>query len=236
LNAQRAQGSGQPVAKSVIRKDAGGRGGTGNDLRRGAMVVRISGKNFSIGEALRVHVRTRVESAVSRYFDGSVSGHIVLDHEGSGYRTDCTLHLASGVSMHAEGRAQEPYASFDQAADRLERRLSRYKRRLKEHHSAFEPNATAQVEGEVIADYVIEGPEDVGEGIIFHPVVVAERTSAMKTMPVSEAVMELDFTGAPVHVFRHAGNGRVNIVYRRPDGNIGWLDPGAAERASAPGP
>ena len=196
------------------------------------MVVRISGKNFNIGEALRVHVRDRVDSAVARYFDGSVSGHVVLDHEGSGYRTDCTLHLALGVSMHAEGRAQEPYASFEQAADRLERRLSRYKRRLKEHHSGFEPNAAAQVDGEVIADYVIEGAEDAVDGTTFHPVVVAERTSAMKTMPVSEAVMELDFTGAPVQVFRHAGNGRVNIVYRRSDGNIGWLDPGAADRTS----
>jgi ribosomal subunit interface protein len=196
------------------------------------MVVRISGKNFNIGEALRVHVRERVEGAAARYFDGSVSGHVVLDHEGSGYRTDCTLHLASGVTMHSEGRAQEPYASFDQAADRLERRLSRYKRRLKEHHTATALNLTAQVAGEVIADYVLQGPEDDDAGTDFHAVVVAERTSAMRTMPVSEAVMELDFTGAPVQVFRHAGNGRVNIVYRRPDGNIGWIDPGAADSSS----
>ncbi len=198
------------------------------------MVVRISGKNFSIGEALRTHVRTRIESAVTRYFDGSVTGHVVLDHEGSGYRTDCTLHLASGVSMHAEGRAQEPYASFDQAADRLERRLSRYKRRLKDHHPAVAPNATAQVAGDLMADYEIQGPDDDDDagGGDFHAVIVAERTSAMKTMPVSEAVMELDFTGAPVQVFRHPGNGRVNIVYRRPDGNIGWIDPGAGDRAS----
>ncbi len=196
------------------------------------MVVRISGKNFSIGEALRLHIGDRVDSAASRYFDGSVTGHVVLDHEGSGYRTDCTLHLASGVSMHSEGRAQEPYASFDQAADRLERRLSRYKRRLKEHHPGIAPNITAQVAGDVIADYVIQGPEDEEVGSDFHAVIVAERTSAMKTMPVSEAVMELDFTGAPVQVFRHAGNGRVNIVYRRPDGNIGWIDPGALDGAS----
>lgn len=196
------------------------------------MVVRISGKNFNIGEALRVHVRERVESAASRYFDGSVSGHVVLDHEGSGYRTDCTLHLASGVTMHSEGRAQEPYASFDQAADRLERRLSRYKRRLKDHHSGAAPNMMAQVAGDMIADYVIQGMDDEEVGSDFHAVVVAERTSAMKTMPVSEAVMELDFTGAPVQVFRHAGNGRVNIVYRRPDGNIGWIDPGAVDKAS----
>ncbi len=194
------------------------------------MVLRVSGKNFDIGEALRIHVRERVEAATARYFDGSVTGHVILDHEGSGYRADCTLHLASGVTMHAEGRAQEPYASFEQAADKLERRLSRYKRRLKDHHPAS--NSMAQVAEDRVADYVIQEPEDAEFGTDFHPVVVAERTSAMKTMPVSEAVMELDFTGAPVQVFRHAGNGRVNIVYRRPDGNIGWIDPGAPDKAT----
>jgi ribosomal subunit interface protein len=167
--------------------------------------------------------------ATSKYFDGSVTGHVILDHEGSGYRSDCTLHLASGVTLQAEGRAQEPYASFEQAAERLEKRLRRYKRRLKGHHP-MSLSSTAAVADVIVADYVIEAPVDAGvEGTEFHPVVIAERTSALKQMPVSEAVMELDFTGAPVQVFRHAGNGRVNIVYRRSDGNIGWIDPGTPE-------
>lgn len=196
------------------------------------MVLRVSGKNFDIGESLRTHVRDRVESAASRYFDGLVTGQIVVDHDGPGYSTACTLHLSSGVTLHSDGYAPEPYASFDQAADRLERRLSRYKRRLKDRHPASAPNHTAQVAGEIVADYVIQGPDEEDVGSDFHPLVVAERTSAMRVMPVSEAVMELDFTGAPVQVFRHASNGRVNIVYRRPDGNIGWIDPGAPDRAS----
>lgn len=193
------------------------------------MVLRVSGKNFDIGEALRLHVRQRVEAATSKYFDGSVTGHVILDHEGSGYRSDCTLHLASGITLHAEGRAQEPYACFDQAADKLERRLRRYKRRLKDHHLAVQIEAKAEVAAALVADYVIEAPGDEGLDGEFHPVVIAERTSSLRQMPVSEAVVELDFTGAPVHVFRHAGNGRVNIVYRRSDGNIGWVDPGASE-------
>ena len=196
------------------------------------MGLRVSGKNFDIGEALRQHIRERVETAAARYFNGSMTGLVVLDHEGSGYRTDCTLHLASGTTLHSEGRAQEPYASFDQAADRLERRLSRYKQKLKEHHPVSPSNGTDQVARDVIADYVIQGPDEDELETEFHPLVIAETTSAMKTMPVSEAVMDLDFTGAPVQVFRHAGNGRVNIVYRRPDGNIGWIDPGASGGAS----
>ncbi|MBX9739177.1 MAG: ribosome-associated translation inhibitor RaiA [Beijerinckiaceae bacterium] len=201
------------------------------------MVLRVSGKNFDIGEALRLHVREKVEAASSKYFDGSVTGHVILDHEGSGYRCDCTLHLASGITLHSEGRAQEPYASFDQAAERLEKRLRRYKRRLKDHHTSYAASASAPAAAdEMVADYVIEAPaHDADEGNEFHPIVIAERTSALKNLPVSEAVMELDFTGAPVHVFRHAGNGRVNIVYRRSDGNIGWIDTAAPEPAEAAG-
>ncbi len=196
------------------------------------MGLRVSGKNFSIGEALREHILDRVNASSARYFDGAVTGHIVVDHEGSGYRTDCTLHLTSGTTLHSEGRAQEPYASFEQAAERLEGRLRRYKRRLKDHHAGGSQHHAVQLAGETIADYVIQGPEDDDEGTDFHPVVVAERTSALKTFSVAEAVMELDFTGAPVQVFRNAGNRRVNIVYRRPDGNIGWIDPEPSDGAS----
>lgn len=191
------------------------------------MGLRVSGKNFNIGEALRGHVQSRIEAAAAKYFGGSIVGHVVLDHEGSGYRTDCTLHLSSGTTLHSEGRAHEPYASFEQAADRLEGRLRRYKARLKHHHG----NGNAPVSpaaGEVVPDYTIEAPgEDHPDEGTYDAVVIAETTRALRQLSVSEAVSDLDLTGAPVLVFRHAGTERVNIVYRRPDGNIGWLDPGA---------
>ena len=190
-------------------------------------MLRVSGKNFSIGEAMRDHVIARIDTATQKYFGGGVTGHVIIDHEGSGYRSDCTLHLASGVTMHVEGRAHEPYASFDQAAERLERRLSRYKRRLKHHHAG----GSAQGDSvETVRDYTIEAPvHEDSEDAVFHPIVIAERTQGLKQMPVSEAVIELDFTGHAVLLFRHATSGRVNVVYRRPDGNIGWLDPAAME-------
>jgi ribosomal subunit interface protein len=195
------------------------------------MGLRVSGKNFSLGDALRQHVLTRIETASAKYFDGSVTGHVVVDHEGSGYRTDCTLHLTSGMTLHSEGRAQEPYASFEQAADRLEARLRRYKTRLKGHHTAA---AAAQPTTlETVSDYTIEPPgSDHAEAEVYHPVVIAETTRTLKELPVSDAVRDLDLSGAPVLVFRHVSSGRVNLVYRRPDGNIGWLDPGAAERGA----
>jgi ribosomal subunit interface protein len=190
------------------------------------MTLRVSGKNLAIGESLRQHVHEKVEAAVGRYFDGTVSGHVVITPEGSGYRSDCTLHLSSGMTLQSEGKAQAPYTSIDQAVDRIEKRLRRYKRRLKERHAGAngaEPETELRT---VVANYLIETPdEDKEENGEFAPVIVAEGSARLKSLSVASAVMELDLTGAPVVVFQHAGSARLNIVYRRRDGAIGWLDP-----------
>jgi ribosomal subunit interface protein len=193
------------------------------------MTVRVSGKNLDIGEALRQHVLDKVEATVTRYFNGSVGGHVVMTREGSGYRSDCTLRLSSGVSLHAEGRAHEPYLCFEQAADKIESRLRRYKTRLKGHAAASGANTRGKVE-----NYLIESPREEQEEPAggFNPVVVAEGTEDLKSLSVASAVAELDLTGAPVVVFQHAGSGRVNVVYRRRDGAIGWIDPHAAREPS----
>jgi ribosome hibernation promoting factor len=185
------------------------------------MTLRVSGKNLDIGESLRQHVLEKVQAMVAHYFNGSVGGHVVIAREGSGFRSDCTLRLSSGVSLHAEGRAHEPYPCFEQAAGKIEGRLRRYKKRLKGHAGAPAKDGLAKV-----ANYVVEAPheeEEPAEG--FNPVVVAEGTEALKSLSVASAVAELDLSGAPVIVFEHAGSGRVNVVYRRRDGAIGWLDP-----------
>jgi ribosomal subunit interface protein len=193
------------------------------------MTLRVSGKNLDIGEALRHHVLEKVEATVTRYFSGSVGGHVVMTREGSGYRSDCTLRLSSGISLHAEGRAHDPYLCFEQAADKIERRLRRYKTRLKGHVGPSAANARGKV-----ANYLIEQPGEEEEEPAggFNPVVVAEGTEELKSLSVASAVAELDLTGAPVIVFQHAGSGRVNVVYRRRDGAIGWLDPQAPREPS----
>jgi len=198
------------------------------------MDLRVSGKNFNIGEAMRQHVTDRIGASVQKYFDGGVTGHVVVDHEGGGYRADCTLHLASGVTLQSEGRAFEPYASFEQAAERLDKRLRRYKRRLKDRHAAAHPPVDAAAE--TFASYVLEAPEEEEvESGAFNPVVVAEKTSTLRRLAVADAVLDLDMTGAPVIVFRNAGTDRVNIVYRRSDGNIGWIDPAGSQERNARG-
>jgi len=185
------------------------------------MSLRVSGKNINIGEALRTHITQRLEQTASKYFDGGISGHVTIAPEGSGYRADCSLHLTSGIVLQADGRAQEPYATFDQAAERIEKRLRRYKSRLKSHHDGH----GAEAAPEEVSYQVIEAPdEDTDAPVEFSPAVIAESTKRLRRMSVSAAVLDLDLTGAPVVVFRHANTGRVNVVYRRSDNNIGWID------------
>jgi ribosomal subunit interface protein len=190
------------------------------------MPLRVSGKNLDIGESLRAHVLEKVQTLIARYFDGKVTGHVVMSPEGSAFRTDCSLHLSSGVNLQSEGRAHEPYASFEQAADKIERRLRRYKKRLKEHAGGHEASAEARERLE-LAKFVIESPADdeTEAPVDYSPVVVAEGSQPLRTLSVASAVAELDLTGAPLIVFQHATSSRINIVYRRRDGAIGWLDP-----------
>jgi putative sigma-54 modulation protein len=190
------------------------------------MPFRVSGKNLDIGEALRERVSARIVEALSKYFDGGYSGHVTVEKEGFGFRTECAIHLDSGMTLHTDANAADAYASADQAALRIEKRLRRYKRRLKDR-SAARHNGASVIDA---PSYVIEAPfHDSDEEMTeFNPVIIAEQTTALKQLSVSEAVMELDLTGAPVLVFRHASHGRVNLVYRRPDGNVGWVDPPAS--------
>lgn len=98
------------------------------------MTLRVSGKNMDIGDALRHHVNERLGEVTARFCHTKPSGHVTIEPEGSGFRADCTLHLRSGVTVQADGRAHDPYACFDQAAARLETRLRRTKEKLTSHH------------------------------------------------------------------------------------------------------
>ncbi|MCC7346284.1 MAG: ribosome-associated translation inhibitor RaiA [Variibacter sp.] len=188
------------------------------------MPFRISGKNLDIGDALRERIKARVVETLSKYFHGGYSGHVTVARDGFGFRTECVVHLTSGTTLEADGMAADAYASADLAVARIEKRLRRYSRRLKDRHAARAENGGEA--GVTMPTYVLTAPETESEEEVtdFAPVVVAEATTALRRLPVSEAVMELDLTGAPVVVFRHAGHGRINVVYRRSDGHIGWID------------
>jgi ribosomal subunit interface protein len=190
------------------------------------MTLRISGKSISIGEALRGRVSERTEEVLRKYFDGNYSGHITLSKDGFGFRTDCALHLDSGITLEADSNAQDAYASADQALLMIEKRLRRYKSRLKDRSARKAHVASAALAALDATSYVLEAPAEGEDEVTgYSPVIIAEATTSLKQLSVSEAVMELDLSGAPCLVFQHGSSGRVNIIYRRPDGNVGWIDP-----------
>jgi ribosomal subunit interface protein len=194
------------------------------------MTLRVSGKNLDIGEAFRAHIEARIDSTLAKYRAGSAVGHVTIEPEGSGFRADCTLHLMSGVTLQADAQAHEPYASFNRAADFIENQIRRHRKRLLNHHvstSAESRTKPEQFLGEKASDtHPNEPPAEQSETLALHPAVIAEPSLRVREMTVSGAAMELDSTNAPVVVFRRASDGRTNVVYRRPDGNIGWIDPG----------
>jgi ribosomal subunit interface protein len=186
------------------------------------MSLTITGKNFDIGEALRGQVEATVETLADKYFDGRFSGQVVLEHDGPGYRADVVLHLATGITLQASGTAMEAPLAFDQAADRIDKRLRRYKSRLSGHdHSYSMGGPTDAARTTIIA--APAGEDEIP--VDYSPVIVAEETTQLRTLTVAGAVLAMDLSGAPVLVFRNAGGGGINVVYRRSDGNIGWIDP-----------
>src|SRR6201992_757778 len=157
------------------------------------MTLRISGKSISVGEALRDRVSDRTDEVLRKYFDGNYSGHITLSRDGFGFRTDCALHLDSGVTLEAESNAADAYASADAALLMIEKRLRRYKSRLKDR-SARKAHAAAAalsdlngVALEAPSYYVIEAPGESDDEVIeYNPVIIAEATKSLKQLSVSE--------------------------------------------------
>src|SRR3954464_9471061 len=144
------------------------------------MPFRVSGKNLDIGGALRERISTRIVESLSKYFDGGYSGHVTVEKDGFGFRTECAIHLDSGITLHTEANAADAYASADQAALRIEKRLRRYKRRLKDRHAA-RANGASAVDAR---SFVIEAPahDDEEEITEFNPVIIAETTTALKPL------------------------------------------------------
>jgi ribosomal subunit interface protein len=195
------------------------------------MTIKVTGKNVDLGESLRDFALGRVEQAVDKYFARPATGQLFIEKAHGQFLTSCSLHLHSGHDVQTSGRANDAYASVEDAAEKLEKQLRRYKRRLKDHNQAA---AALRKTGDWAKNYVIEtredpareGEDEAEDGLA--PPIIAEEQTALMTLSVGDAVMRMDLTDAPMLIFRNASHGGVNVVYRRPDGNIGWIDPGGA--------
>jgi ribosomal subunit interface protein len=190
------------------------------------MTLKVTGKNIDVGEAFQGYIAAKASAIFQKYIGPELAGHVRVEKERGRFRTSFSVMLRTGLVVEAQGEGGDAYASADVALERLEKRVRRYKRRLKDHHQSGNSRPAAPEFSAI--DYTVqseddaegeEGPAGTGE-----PVIVAENQRSFRKLSVSEAVMHLDLTDEAFLVFRNAGHGGVNIVYRRQDGHIGWID------------
>lgn len=187
------------------------------------MQLSVSGKHIDVGDALRGHVATSIKPVVDRYFGSAIEAKVLFARERHLFCADIAVHVARGMMLQSRGEAPDAYAAFDAAAERLETRLQRYKGRLIDRRR----ERAAEERPETVPHYVLAADagmraEDPEHG---RPAVIAEQVSEIAVLSVSEAVMRLDLGELPVLMFRNRAHQRINVIYRRPDGTVGWLDP-----------
>lgn len=186
------------------------------------MQIQIVSKGIDVSPALSERISGRLEDMMDKYIHRDGEALITISRAGSGFQTSIALHLPSGANMAAGGAADDAYAASDEALEHLEKRLRRYKRRLKDHQQ----EATA----EAMAMYILQNPvvdeiEGEDDSVPAEPLVIAEKKTEVRTMTVSMASLELGLTDSSAVVFRSTVHGGINVVFKRSDGNIGWIDP-----------
>ena len=206
------------------------------------MQLSVTGKQTEIGEALRRHIEGSLGSILVKYFKTAIEAHVIVSKEAHLSRAEISIHIGRGIVVNARAAASDAYLAFDAAADRLAKQLRRYKRRLRDHHVKGREPAGAS---ERATDYVLapieedeavpeeaEGEDAAAGDVNGAPAVIAEMSTELPSLTVGEAAMRMDLAEAPVLLFRNRSHGELNIVYRRTDGNIGWIDPELASARS----
>jgi ribosomal subunit interface protein len=197
-----------------------------------AMNIQVAGRQVDLGEALRTRITDELQAGVGKYFERGGSAEVTVVKDRYDYHVDIILHLPSGQQLVARAHGGDAHSAFSAALDKVDGRIRRYKRRVKNHHAGVSPKAEtaalvvlrapAEDEETFDEDWGFDGSAGAGAP---QAAIIAETEAELKTLTVSMAVMELDLTGLPAVVFRSAGHGGISVVYRRPDGNIGWIDP-----------
>ncbi|MCK5284142.1 MAG: ribosome-associated translation inhibitor RaiA [Alphaproteobacteria bacterium] len=192
------------------------------------MELTVHGKQIDVGDALRTHVTDKIEDLNQKYFDHAAFATVIFSREGHGRKqtkTHIQIQLGKNIMVMSDAVENDPYVSFEAAANKVAKQLRRYKRKLRDHHDRME--ATSEQDIILARDYVLKAaseqddePEEIKD-----PVIIAEMTTNVQTMSVSEAVMRMDLSGDQALMFSNASHGRLNVIYRRSDGNIGWIDP-----------
>jgi ribosomal subunit interface protein len=195
------------------------------------MDITTAGKGVAVGESLQQHMRAHLSDAVGKYFENAVSAHVTLSKDGGSFRSDVTVHVGRGIDVQSHAADDDPYQAFDQAAEKVAKRLRRFKRRLRDHRADHHQDLSIPAQRYVLALPAEEDSEEAGSTEApetEHSMVIAEDKTLVLAMSVAEAVMYLDLGDHEALMFRNRASGRLNTVYRRSDGNIGWIDPESA--------
>lgn len=187
------------------------------------MRYQISGKQIDVGEALQSHVKKELGKVMEKYAQRPTDALVVFSRDAHTFVCEATVHLSSGLTAQAKAQANEIYAAFDACGEKMDKQLRRYKRRLKDHYRARpEPVVFGEASSYILA--AEEGAND-NEPETLQPIIIAEMEARIPSLSAGEAVMQMELANANVLVFRNERHGGVNVVYRRDDGNIGWVDP-----------
>ena len=191
------------------------------------MRYQITGKQIDIGNALQTHVKTDLGSVLEKYAGRPTDANVVFSKSGHEYVCESVVHLSTGLTAQANAHATEIYAAFDGCLEKMDKQLRRYKRRLKDHHR----ERSQPVELSDAGSYILAPTDESGEADqdTVNAMIIAETETKILSLSAGEAVMQMELANAPALVFRNEKHGGINVVYRREDGNIGWVDPKTAE-------
>jgi ribosomal subunit interface protein len=193
------------------------------------MQLKVSGKQVELSDALRVHVSNQLDSITNKYFDQAMEANITFSKARSFFTCDINLHAGRGVTVRGEGEAADAHAAFDDAAEHIAKRLRRYRQRVNDHAR----NVTPRAKPEAGRQYILRDEDPAPDGQAnthaepdsLHATIIAEADTVIETLSVRDAVMHMDLAYQQMLMFRNTKNGQLNVVYRRSDGHIGWIDP-----------
>jgi ribosomal subunit interface protein len=192
------------------------------------MQITVSGKQVELSDALRTRVSDHLDVIANKYFDHALEAHVTFSRARSFFTCDINVHAGRGLMLRGEGEAADANSAFDDAAEHIAKRLRRYRRRVNEHAREI----ANRERPEAARQYVLQQEDGTaasganGEaGTVAYATVVAEQMTEISLLSVGEAVMRMDLADQPVLMFRNSTTGELNVIYRRSDGNIGWIDP-----------
>ncbi len=189
------------------------------------MQLTINGKQLDVGDALRGYIEEQLPAVVGKYFENPTDDHVTMSKQGTDIRADVTVHVGKGILLQGHALAGDAYAAFDEATDHVGTRLRRYKRRLRAHHRDRADNSDILPALQYVLEAEAEDQSEDAGAEPDQPVIVAEMETVIEKLTPGDAVMRMDLANLPALMFRNISHGGLNMIYRRADGNIGWIDP-----------